>query len=196
MKSGLLVDNIPVPIITTDNKGVVLAFNTKAKTLFPLESGLPFSTIFTKASKIFYETYIYPTLIKEKAVSELFVYSKNKNADKLPFFITAELVEENDIRKIYWVFFLAKERDKFEKNLISLKNSLAEITDYLNKSLKDYELVGSELSAALLFKERAFTILSHDLRGPINAISALAELLVEMSENNEETLVLINHIKN
>lgn len=188
MHSTSLFNHLPTPCFSTDEKGEILVCNASFNKLFETTTavGKQIQAYLSVASKIFYQSFIYPTLLHEHAVKEMYCTFTSATHKSIPVLVNAEMVVENGKKQFLWVLFVVKEREKFEKELLHYKNNLEEKAHDLAEILRSKELISQQLSAELLLKNRFFTIISHDLRSPINALVGLTELLNESMEVGSE----------
>lgn len=84
--------------------------------------------IFTVASKMFYQTYLIPTLLHETTCEEMQLTMINGKGDRIP--ITVNVKTDNN-GFIYWSFFNASKRDKLYEELIQARETLEEQTKQL-----------------------------------------------------------------
>lgn len=84
-------------------------------------SGMSLSNIFSKASNIFIESYVYPLLINEYCAEELQLTMISSKGKKVPVVACIRLDEEHTT---YWSFFDCVNRDKLYQELIETKELL------------------------------------------------------------------------
>ncbi|MDC0535707.1 GGDEF domain-containing protein [Francisellaceae bacterium] len=81
----------------------------------------------SKASCIFFESYIRPTIISSGACQEIQISLMLNSTEKVPAIANANLVES----KIYWSIYIAVARDKLYQELISAREHLEKKTEEL-----------------------------------------------------------------
>lgn len=74
----------------------------------------------SKATAIFYESYIKPTLISSGECMETQISLIVNNSDKTPAVANIQIVDS----KLYWSIYTAKERDKLYQELLDARNHL------------------------------------------------------------------------
>lgn len=107
--------------------------------------GLPLSVLLSKASMIFMESYVYPSLLDQGIHSELQLTIKTHEGHRLP--IVANVRYDGE-RHVYWSIFSAVERDKLYQELIDARDQLEEQAIRLNELASTDALTG-------LFNRRA-----------------------------------------
>lgn len=123
--------------------------------------GLPLSCLFSKASMIFMESYVYPSLLDQGIHSELQLTLKTHAGGRLPIVANVRFDGE---RLIYWSIFSAVERDKLYQELIDARDQLEQ------QALRLKELAATDPLTGLLNRRAAedkmLGILAKTLRVP------------------------------
>jgi len=78
-------------------------------------------TILTKASMIFMDSYVYPSLLDDGEHSELQLTLMGKNGDRFPVLAN---IRANEQGYLHWALFSAVERDKMYQELIAARDQL------------------------------------------------------------------------
>jgi diguanylate cyclase (GGDEF)-like protein len=79
------------------------------------------SEVFSKASNIFIDSYVYPLLINERFVEEMQLTLISSNGEKIPVVVNIRLDEDHTT---YWSLFDCANRDKLYQELIQAKELL------------------------------------------------------------------------
>tara|TARA_R110001583_G_scaffold138880_1_gene290608 strand:+ start:39381 stop:40298 length:918 start_codon:yes stop_codon:yes gene_type:complete len=95
--------------------------------------------IFTKSSKIFFQSYLIPTLLHEKICEEMQLIIFNAEGVRIPITVNAHISNDGCI---YWSFFNASKRDKLYEELIKTRETLEEQTEQLKLLASIDELTG------------------------------------------------------
>lgn len=93
-------------------------------------SSMRLSNMFTKASNIFIESYVYPLLINEFCAEEVQLSMITSTGKKVPVVASIRLDEEHTT---YWSFFECANRDKLYQELIETKELLEKQSQELLK---------------------------------------------------------------
>lgn len=91
-------------------------------------SKMNLSDLFTKASNIFIDSYVYPLLMHEHSAGEVQLTMLAANGDKLPVVANIRL---DDQQVSYWSFYDCANRDKLYQELIIARELLQKQTDEL-----------------------------------------------------------------
>lgn len=133
---GLFISNIHDRRIEFANENIGRTLLYEDNTLV----GLDVNTIFSKASLIFLESYVYPTLLKKHEISEIQLTIITKDGARLP--IVANINIQDNV--IFWSIFTAVKRDKLYQELLDVRDKLEQqaetlalgaTTDYLTRLL-------------------------------------------------------------
>ncbi|GHA18917.1 sensor domain-containing diguanylate cyclase [Oceanisphaera arctica] len=137
------LDNLPCGALVTDAEHVILNVNAYfANELYwdiNLLIGHKVEIILTKASKVFYQSYLMPMLLHEKNCEEIQLSIVNGNGKRIPITVNAK-VDAN--KKIYWSFFTASNRNKLYDELIQAREKLELQTKELKELASIDELTG------------------------------------------------------
>lgn len=99
----------------------------------------PVSYLFTRASIIFLENYLYPMLIQDRVISEIQIMLVTADKNRIPVTVNATLDEDNLVR---WALFCSINRDKLYQELIDTKNKLEQQTQELTILSSTDDLTG------------------------------------------------------
>jgi diguanylate cyclase (GGDEF)-like protein len=95
--------------------------------------------IFTLASKVFYQTYLIPTLLHENICEEMQLTMINGKGVRIPITVN---VKSDNAGFIYWSFFNASKRDKLYEELIQARETLEQQAEQLKLLASTDELTG------------------------------------------------------
>lgn len=123
--------------------------------------GVPLSCLLSKASMIFMESYVYPSLLDQGIHSELQLTLKTHSGGRLPIVANVRFDGE---RLVYWSIFSAVERDKLYQELIDARDQLE------HQALRLKELASTDPLTGLLNRraaeEKMLSMLAKTLRVP------------------------------
>lgn len=169
-----IFQKLPTPCAVTCVDGTILQVNSALSTLVGKTDsdlvGVHLDTITSLASKIFMQTHAWPMIRKDKIVRELYIKIKNVEGESTPIMADCVLDQTDDTEKCFWVFYIAKERSKFEKELIKTRQEVESINHDLEESRQALKTANDEL-------ERFIFNVSHDLRAPLVSINGFASQL-------------------
>ncbi len=104
--------------------------------------------LFTQSSRIFFQSYLIPTLLHEKVCEEMQLIIFNAQGQRIPITVNASLSKDGCV---YWSFFNASKRDQLYEELIKTREKLEEQAEQL-KSLASTD----ELTALLNRREMKY----------------------------------------
>lgn len=169
-----LLDEAPCGFVSLTEKGHILLMNSTLARLLdhdPRELvGQHVETIFTKPTKIFFQTHVFPMLRLQKDASELYITLMTKSGAPVHALANAAKRERNGAEIVDLVLMRILEREKYEQELLRARKAAEDA----NKSKVEF-----------------LSMMSHDLRTPLNAVSGYADLLlmgVRGQLNAEQTL--------
>lgn len=173
-KDASAFQKLPTPCAVTTLDGTILQVNTALNELVGKSEsdllGVHLDTIATLASSIFMQTHAWPMLRKDKRVQELYIKIKNARGGSTPIMADCVVDESDQEQTCYWVFYIAQERSKFEKKLITARQDVESINHDLTESRQALKTANDEL-------ERFIFNVSHDLRAPLVSINGFAAQL-------------------
>lgn len=119
-------------------------------------TGKSISSIFTKSSVLFFESYLLPILKIEKSCKELQLTIKNVRGSPIPVTVNA-VVKDN---KIFWSFFTAISRNELYEKLTDAKEQIEKQAIHLQQISMTDELTGLPNRRAFLFQSENLISLS------------------------------------
>lgn len=116
---------IPCPLLLTDAHGKVVVANAELRQVVSSASqNLPLQqmeAMLSPASAIFCQTHVWPMLLRDGKVSEIYLELKACNGSRVPVMTNARLVARDGARHVIWLFFVAHERKQYEAALLQSK---------------------------------------------------------------------------
>jgi sigma-B regulation protein RsbU (phosphoserine phosphatase) len=154
--------------------------------------GQKVETIFTVATKIFYQTHFFPLLKMQGHTNEIFVSLQTKEKQEIPVILNAE-TKEIDGKKIHlYAGMQVSNRKKFEEELIAAKraaeSALLENTALIEaKTELDSRLHELDRQMMMVRKQsdelKQFNrIVTHELQEPLRKLSIFISLILEQDE--------------
>lgn len=121
---GLFISDIKSGQIEYSNRYLSDALNYNEDVI----TGQCVTQLFSKASLIFLESYLYPMLLKEGELFEMQLTILNKQHESIPI-VTNVNLQGN---QIYWSVFISINRDKMYQELIEARDQLEKQTEILS----------------------------------------------------------------
>lgn len=153
-------DLAPCGLISVRDDGIIVAANltlvTMTEQLGEELAGRSIETLLTTPSKIFYQTHVFPMVKLHGRADELYMTLRTRSGAPVPVLVNAIRREREGGAEIDFAIVRIREREKYELELIRAKQAV------------------ETASAA---KSRFLSMMSHDLRTPLGAISGYADLL-------------------
>lgn len=176
-----LLDEAPAGFISiTDTGHVALVNSTLARMLDhdPRDLvGQHVEAIFTKPTKIFFQTHVFPMLRLQDSASELFITLRTRGGAPVHALANAAKRERHGRAITDLVVMRILEREKYEQELLRAKRQAEEA----NRAKVEF-----------------LSHMSHDLRTPLNAVSGYADLLLMgvRGQLNEQQTTDVERIRN
>jgi phosphoserine phosphatase RsbU/P len=170
-----LLDAVPCGLMQTTLDGTFLRVNRMfcswvGVSAEQLVGKRKFQDLLSVGGRIFHQTHWAPLLVMQGSISEVKLELLQPDGSTLPIVINA-IVHEHDGAKVHELAaYVARDRDKYERELIQSRKRLEELvaeTSRLHEHAKD----------RALFAEQMIGIVSHDLRNPVSTIQTGAALL-------------------
>lgn len=134
-------DSFPCGAFVTNSSRIITYVNSYFTTELLWKSGeligKSADVIFTKSSKIFFQSYLIPTLLHEKTCEEMQLIIFNAERVRIPVTVNAHISNDDCI---YWSFFNASKRDQLYEELIKTRETLEEQAEQLKSLASTDEL--------------------------------------------------------
>jgi len=143
------LNELPCPVLVTDRDGRITAINTTLLDLVGGDSqrwcGQPMDGMLPMPSRIFLQTHMWPMVLHDGHLEEVKLEVVDLHGVRTPVFANCKRSVTADVESYHWVFFVSRERSRFEGELLEARNR-------------------AEASARTLAeRERALTALSNEL---------------------------------
>lgn len=162
--------------------------------------------IVTLATRIFFQTHLFPLLKMQLSVNEIFITLLGNNKIEVPVLLNAKRIENENGFENVCVFMPVYYRKKYEDEILEAKRK-AELAIKENTELllakKNLQQQAEDLDSRLVIIEQSHEdvtqfnrVVTHDLQEPLRKISVFISLLLEGKKNilSTETNTLINKI--
>ncbi len=152
-------------------------------------SGRHVETLLSLASRIFYQTHLFPMLRMQGKAKELHLALRPKRGEDIPVLVNAIRVEREGAFVNHCALMPVRERSKYEDELLKAKRAAEDAlrsNAELIRARQELELRARELDrkiSSLEQKNQELTrisgILSHDLREPLRKLSVFSCLFTQ-----------------
>lgn len=140
------LERLPCPVVVTNCNGHVLHTNRDFRQLVAPENCDYLDSYFPPASRIFLHSYAWPMLLKNGEFSELYLQLLTTNGQLLPVMTNARISQTESEQVVIWVFFVAKERQRFEAELLKARQHAQETALQLTEVNTELQYANAQLS--------------------------------------------------
>ncbi len=156
--------------------------------------------IFTLATRIFYQTHLFPLLKLQGKAFEIFITVQTRGKEQIPLLCNISRTNEKGHNYISFIGIVVENRKKFEDELLNARktaeNALKEnsaLSDAKKELQKTINILEGRLHVIKKQNEELSQfnkVLAHDLQEPIRKLSLYISLLTEQKDNRlqEESL--------
>ena len=133
-----LLDQLPCAVLVTDARGFVLGANSEllrlsGETLAKLQAQ-HMDALFPPAGRIFLQTHVWPSLMRDGRVAEIFLQLSGPAGQRLPVMLNCHAGQLDDQQAYFWTLFVAAERHRFEAQLVEARQRAEATTVALEAS--------------------------------------------------------------
>ncbi len=119
------LDDLPCAVVVTDHRGWVLRVNTELVHLVGLDAALlvgqHVEQLFPPAGRIFLQTHLLPTMLREGRINEAKMDLLSASGKRLPVLINTRRAKQSDPARFLWTLFVVQERNRFESELLAAR---------------------------------------------------------------------------
>jgi PAS domain S-box-containing protein len=156
-----LLDRVPCGLVSFCDDGTILYANATLGKLLGVDArelvGTSLENILTVPTRIFYQTHFFPLTKLHGRAEEIYLTLRDQAGSAVHVLANAARKEVDGVPRIDCVMLRIHERQKYEQELLNAKKTA---------------------EAANAVKMRFLSMVSHDLRTPLGAISGYADLLL------------------
>ncbi|RZJ14972.1 MAG: PAS domain-containing sensor histidine kinase [Acidovorax sp.] len=182
------LEDLPCGVLTTDSKGLILHTNSTfcEWTGYHCDEVIGLRRLqdfLSMGGRIFYQTHLAPLLVMQGSVSEVKLDIQHHDKTTIPVVINAKRYQRNGAWFLRVAAFVARDRDKYERELLVSRQNLVGMVAEATRLKKQSE-------DRALFAEQMIGIVSHDLRNPLSTIRLGIQLLEKrgVTPDQKETL--------
>jgi signal transduction histidine kinase len=162
-------DSAPCGLARTDDEGVFIAVNSTfcgwvEQPREALVGKRRFQDLLTMGGRIFHQTHWMPLLQMQGSISEVKLEIRLAQGSPLPMVVNALRTEREGVMLHELATFVARDRDKYERELLVARRRLEELVSEATR-------LQAETKDRALLAEQMIGIVSHDLRNPLSTIS-------------------------
>lgn len=140
------LERLPCPVLITNCNGHVQHTNQDFKRLVKPEDGDNMDHYFPPACRIFLQTHAWPLLLKNGEFNELYMQLLATDGQLIPVMTNARISDVEGKRIVIWLFFVAKERQRFEAALLKARHDAQETAIKLAEVNTELKHANAQLS--------------------------------------------------
>jgi sigma-B regulation protein RsbU (phosphoserine phosphatase) len=146
-----------------------------------------FQDLLTVGGRIFHQTHWAPLLRMQGSISEVKLELSRRDGTTIPVVVNAIRHEQAGQMVHDIAAFVARDRDAYERELITSRRRLEELVAEANR-------LHAEARDRALFAEQMVGIVSHDLRNPLSGIAMATAVLArgDLTDSQQRTLSRIS----
>lgn len=133
-----LLDQLPCAVVVTDATGRLLDANAELLSLVggSRESrvGTSIEDLLPPASRIFLQTHVWPTLLRDGRIHEIHMQVIGSDQARVPVLLNSRLGEHLREPAYFWTAFVARDRHRFEAELVEQRNQAEATSRALDES--------------------------------------------------------------
>ena len=145
-----ILDQLPCSVLVTDVNGYVQSAN---QTLLDFAgcaaedlSSQSMDCLLPRFSQIFLQTHVWPMLLSEGHVQEIYMHMLDASNARVPVLVNCRKAGPPGEERFYWVFFVALERSRFEKELLKARAHSEAVSTDLAHAHAELKLVHRQLA--------------------------------------------------
>lgn len=165
------LERLPCPVLVTNCSGYVKHANRDFKKLVASEVSGNMDYYFPLAGRVFLQTHAWPLLLKNGELNELYMQLLSVDGQRIPVMTNARISVTEGERIVIWLFFVAKERQRFEAELLKARQYAEETAIQLLKVNTQLQHANARISQyALAVKTEADQLAHLSLTDPLTEL--------------------------
>lgn len=143
------INELPCALLITDSTGQILNTNLELLALVGQSSlqchAQPMTTLLTPAGRIFLQTHVWPLLLHTGRINEIYLDFSDAEKLKIPVMVNCQKRDFNGSSHFYWVIFVAKERSRYEAELLLARTQAQQISRHLEQAHAELKVLHQQL---------------------------------------------------
>jgi PAS domain S-box-containing protein len=154
----LQLAQLPCAVLVTDRAGRILAANAAWAALVGEVAqgweGRAFDDVLPPASRIFLQTHVWPSVLRDGHVDEIQVQVFDAQERRIPVLLNGRLGEFEQQAAVWWTLFTATGRHRFEAELVAARNRAESASRELVQSQRFVQTVTDAIPALIAYWDR------------------------------------------
>lgn len=202
-----LINQFPCGMFLLDEAGVIRTTNATAEQQLGYTTlelmGQPIAMVLTLASRLFYQTHVYPLITLQGQATEVALTLSTRTGGRIPILFNAVRQQQDEEWLIYCAYIPLGQRHQYEAELIQarktaelaqlsvqqsearyralaaeLEKRVAERTEELSRANLELNHLNADLKRSNENLQQFAYIASHDLQEPLRKIQSFSDLLI------------------
>ena len=160
-------EQLPCALLITDSTGQILEVNKELLALVGQPQALcqaqPMAALLSPASRIFLQTHVWPSLLHSGRINEIYLHLLDANQQQVPVMVNCQKQNWAGAECYFWVIFVAKERSRYEAELLQARTQAQRISTHLEQAHAELKVLHQQLeqhSAVIQSENRELADLS------------------------------------
>ncbi len=185
-----MMNQLPCGVVLIDEAGHIAVINTTAEQQLAYEAGAlvgqPFSQVLTIASRMLYQTHIYPLINLHGRTEEVILTMLTRTGERIPVLFNAVRQLREGHWLIYGVYLPLGQRHHYEAELIQARQTAEEAKRAVEASEAKYRALATELEARVVERTNELETANSDL-------TQLNADLTRSNENLQQFAYIASH---
>jgi phosphoserine phosphatase RsbU/P len=184
---------LPCGVLVLDSESKLISANPFCCDLLGYRAdelvGRRIDPLLTVASRIYFQTHIYPLILLRSGANELYATMQTRDRVQIPVLLNANRKEQDGQTLIYFTFIPVHQRRRYEKEILAAKKSaenallrndeLLKLQQKLEQHQATLDRQVSQLKQRNDELEQFSKVITHDLQEPLRKINVFAGLLAD-----------------
>lgn len=144
------LDLLPSPVLVTDVSGHIKEANLDLLALVGGDTsswaGRYIDALMPGSSRIFLQTHVWPMMLRHRMVQEMYLHLNTHTQEQVPVMVNARHGLWNEQECIFWVFYVARERSRFEAELLEARGRAQRLATELSVANSELRTLHAQLA--------------------------------------------------
>ncbi len=144
------LNQLPCALLVTDSTGQIVEINHELLALVGHTAaqwrGHAMAELLTPASRIFLQTHVWPMLLHTGRINEIYLHLSDAAKQQTPVMVNCQKREGDATECYFWVIFVAKERSRYEEELLLARKKAELMSANLAQAHAELKVLHSQLA--------------------------------------------------